>query len=74
MFNIGSYTFSDCDSVKVYDFRNCTAVPTLEDVSSLGHATGCKIIIPDSLYDEWIIATNWSSLNVTYVKASEYVE
>lgn len=74
MFNIGSYTFSDCDSVKVYDFRNCTTVPTLENVSSLGHATGCQIIIPDALYNDWTTATNWSSLDVTYVKASEYVE
>ena len=30
-------------------------------------------MIPDALYDTWTTATNWSSLNVTYVKASKFV-
>lgn len=71
MFNISSFTFSDCDSIKVYDFRNCTTVPTLANVSSLGHATGCQIIIPDALYNDWTTATNWSSLTgVKFVRSS----
>ena len=70
--NIENNTFYNCYRMEKYDFRNCTTVPTLASTASLGHADGCEIIIPDALYDEWIIATNWVSLtNVTFVKASE---
>ena len=31
-----------------------------------------SVVIPDALYDEWTKATNWSSLAVTYVKASVF--
>lgn len=73
--NIQSYCFYNCRSIIKYDFRNCTTVPTLGIVNALGHATGCQIIIPDALYDDWTTATNWVSLTaVTFVKASEYTE
>ena len=73
--NIKFDCFSNCSSITKYDFRNCTTVPTLANVNTLGHATGCQIIIPDALYDDWTTATNWVSLTgVTFVKASEYVE
>ena len=57
------------------DLRNCTSVPTLEKVSSwFSQQYPGIIIVPDALYNEWIAATNWSSLtNVVFVKASEYV-
>ena len=72
--DIGKQTFYNCNAMELYDFRNCTVVPTLAD-TSLGHKDGCQIVVPDALYDEWIAATNWSSLtNVVFVKASEYVE
>ena len=71
---IGQNTFYNCNAMELYDFRNCTVVPTLAD-TNLGHKDGCQIVVPDALYDEWIAATNWSSLtNVVFVKASEYVE
>ena len=73
--NIQNSCFQNCTSITKYDFRNCTTVPTLANVNSLGHATGCQIIIPDALYDDWTTATNWVSLTgVTFVKASEYTE
>ena len=73
--NIQSSCFYNCPSIIKYDFRNCTTVPTLASVNTLGHATGCQIIIPDALYDDWTTATNWVSLTaVTFVKASEYTE
>ena len=72
--DIGQQTFYNCNAMELYDFRNCTVVPTLAD-TTLGHKDGCQIVVPDALYDEWITATNWSSLtNVVFVKASEYVE
>ena len=73
--NISSMTYMNSNAIRLYDFRNCTSVPTLPNTNSLGHATGCQIVIPDALYDEWTTATNWSSLtDVMFVKASEYVE
>lgn len=60
--NIQSNTFSSCNKVTLYDFSNCTSVPTLANVNALGHASGCVIRIPASLYDEWTTATNWSAL------------
>ena len=67
--------YSYCTKVAKYDFRNATSVPTLSHQSHLGHATGCKIIVPDALYASWKSATNWSALTgVTWVKASEYTE
>lgn len=73
--NISQGTFMNCKLINKYDFRNCTTIPTLFSISSLGHATGCQIIVPDALYNEWIVATNWVALtDVNFVKASEYVE
>ena len=73
--NILITTFTDCSSIQLYDFRNCTTVPSLYSTSTLGHAAGCQIVIPDALYDEWQQMTNWSSLtDVVWVKSSEYVE
>lgn len=73
--NIQSGTFGGCNKILLYDFRNCTTVPSLYNTSTLGHKSGCQIVIPDELYDEWQQATNWSSLtNVVWVKSSEYVE
>ena len=73
--NIQSNTFYICNAVTKYDFRNCTTVPTLANTNSLGHASGCQIIIPDALYDTWTTSSVWSDLtDVTFVKASEYVE
>ena len=59
---IGSNIFTGCNSIMLYDFSNCTSVPTLSSATSLGHASGCIIRIPASLYDEWTTATNWSAL------------
>lgn len=71
---IGTWMFNKAP-VEKYDFRHATSVPTLSNVNYLGHASGCQIIVPDSLYDAWTTATNWSALtDVVWVKASEYVE
>ena len=73
--NILQDVFRNDNAVTKYDFRNCITIPTLYSTTSLGHASGCQIIIPDALYDEWIVATNWVALtDVNFVKASEYVE
>ncbi len=70
--DIQYYTFYSSTSIRKYDFRNCTTVPSLSSSPSyFGHASGCFIIVPDELYDEWITATNWVSLtDVNFIKAS----
>ena len=59
----------------VIDFSNCTSIPTLESATAFGidaaHNIYPTIIVPDSLYDSWIVATNWSSIAQYIVKESE---
>ena len=46
----------------ILDFRRANAVPTLSGTSTFTNTPSNKeIIVPDSLYDTWIAATNWSS-------------
>lgn len=67
------YTFSNTGKVPYIDFTRHSFVPILENVSAF-QVTSYKIVVPDALYDEWIAATNWSSLASRIVKASEFVE
>ena len=48
----------------IYDFTSHTSVPTLADTTVLGGIpSDCVIVVPVALYDEWIGATNWSSIS-----------
>lgn len=67
--NIPNSCFAGATKVTLYDFSNCTSVPSLYSVGSLGHANGCVIRIPSALSDQtlgtgngWESATNWSAL------------
>ena len=56
-----------------YDFSEVTAIPILSSTSSLNSGSYITaIIVPDALYDDWIVATNWSSFASKIKKASEY--
>lgn len=63
--SIGSLAFQYCNNVIEYDFSKCTQIPTLNGTGGLGLGYGinpqCKIIVPASLYSQWIVANNWSS-------------
>ena len=70
--SIGDSAFSGCRSLTKYDFSQCTAVPTLSKTNAFTNINKiAKIIVPDSLYDEWIVATNWSTYADYIYKASE---
>ena len=70
--SIDGYTFQNCYSITKYDFSQCTAVPTLSNTNAFsGINKIAKIIVPDSLYDEWIAAANWSTYANYIYKASE---
>lgn len=71
--NISSITdlaFDNCFVLRKYDFSKHTSVPFLESPLSEINPLA-KIIVPDSLYDEWISATNWSTYANYIYKASE---
>lgn len=70
-----NYFGRDCPNIKLYDFSKCSVVPTLAYSASYTFKNInplCKIVVPDALYDEWIVATNWVNFSQYIVKASEY--
>lgn len=71
--SVGTQSFDGCTELKEVDFSQVEVVPTLSNVNAFTNTT-CSIVVPDALYDEWIVATNWSTLVDRIVKASEYVE
>lgn len=69
---IKASTFSNCFGMAYYDFSNHIAVPTLANVNAFtGIPSDCKIIVPDELYEDWIIATNWSDYASNIIKVSD---
>lgn len=65
--------FMNCSSLELIDFSEATAIPAFEDNSTFSGASSTfKIVVPDALYDQWIVATNWSAYASHIVKKSEY--
>ena len=72
---IDANAFKGCLSVVYFDFSHHQTVPNLTNISAFdGVAVGCKIVVPDALYDDWIVSTNWinESIRSKIIKASEY--
>lgn len=74
---IKDYAFRDTKSVLIFDFSSHDFIPTLGGTNALntGYATsfgGGKIVVPDNLYDDWIVATNWVSFSGYIIKKSDY--
>ena len=71
--SIGSDAFNCCYSVAYYDFSNHISIPTLSNINAFNEIpSDCKIIVPDSLYEDWIVANNWSTYASYIIKASEW--
>ena len=71
---IGSYTYKSGGSYMQisYDFSECSAIPVLSSSNGIANKDEIyMIIVPDSLYDEWIAATNWVAYASKIKKASE---
>lgn len=68
--SVGTKAFSDCHSLEELDFTACTSVSTLVNSDAFtwvasSATTGnpfVKVLVPASLYDEWIAAANWSDV------------
>lgn len=70
--SIGISAFSNCYSIIEYDFSQATQVPTLGSIDAFAIINNiAKIYVPDVLYDEWIVATNWAKYADYIYKASE---
>lgn len=71
--NIGASAFYYCYGMGYYDFSNLSAVPSLGDSAVFsGIQSDCKIIVPDSLYEEWIATSNWSTYANNIIKKSDW--
>lgn len=72
---VATSAFSNCTILEYITFLNCTKVPKLENSNAFSSTPETmKIVVPDALYDEWIVATNWATYADRIVKASEFVE
>lgn len=70
---ISGSTFSNCYGMAFYDLSHHTEVPTLSNTNAFQNIpSDCKIVVPDNLYDEWIVATNWSTYASYIIKKSDW--
>jgi hypothetical protein len=70
---IKANAFDKCESLYSIDFSSSLSIPTLENTYSIpNYLKNCSIIVPDALYDEWISATNWSSIKKYIIKKSKW--
>lgn len=72
---LNEHTFGQNNKVPYYDFSLHESIPTLVNSNTFYFKNiSVKIVVPDNLYDQWIIATNWATYASRIVKASEFVE
>ena len=69
----GESMFDGCTSLELVDMTGSTDVPQLENVNNFSKTNDTyKIVVPDSLYDTWIAATNWASIASHIMKQSDW--
>ena len=69
----GSNMFNGCTSLELVDMTGSTGVPTLSNVNNFSNTNDTyKIVVPDSLYNTWIAATNWASIASHIMKKSDW--
>ena len=60
--SIRTNTFGSCQMCALYDFSNHMSVPKLETIGAFELIdANARILVPTSLYSDWIVATNWAS-------------
>lgn len=70
--SIGNAAFYSCDFVEYYDFSTHNFVPIIDDFAFAYIPSTCKIIVPDALYDEWVVATDWVEYADRIIKKSDW--
>ena len=74
--SVAAKAFNANVGLRTIDFSHNTTIPTLANVDAFQNTpTDRQIIVPDALYDDWILADNWKSTTYSIVssivKASE---
>lgn len=69
---IGRNAFNSCRSLRIADFSQHTEVPVVGATAFAYTADDCKIVVPDALFDAWVIAENWSTYSTKIIKKSEW--
>lgn len=70
--SIKNSAFTNCSGMAFYDFSSHTVIPTLSNKNAFaGIPSDCRIIVPDSLYEDWKVATNWSTYASYIIKKSD---
>lgn len=54
------------------DFSECIQIPSISSSSFMSSVYDYSIVVPDSLYDQWIVATNWSKNASKIIKKSDW--
>ena len=73
--SINNSAFSYATALMYANFSNCSAIPTLQNTNCFANTpSDFRIIVPDSLYDDWKVANNWSSYASKIIKASDFTE
>ena len=58
-------TFNGCSALEEVDFSEATSVPTLSNINCFANTNETyRILVPDSLYSQWIAASGWSAQGV----------
>ena len=71
--SLGQEMFNGCTSLELVDMTGSTGVPALENVNIFANTNDTyKIVVPDSLYDTWIVETNWASIASHIMKQSDW--
>ena len=71
--SIGSEAFYYCNSMVFYDFSSHISIPGLANTNAFKNIPSfCKIIVPDSLYDNWISATNWATYASNIISKTDW--
>lgn len=67
-----SGTFNGCTALEIVLFQSSTAVPSISDNTFANTNSTYKVIVPDALYEDWIVATNWSDIASHITKVSDW--
>jgi len=65
-------TFSGCTSLEIVLFQSSTAVPSISENTFANTNDEFKVIVPDALYEDWIVAETWNGLSSHITKVSDY--
>lgn len=57
----------------IYDFRDCVNVATLQRSDGINGYGDTHVVVPDNLYDEWIVATNWTYYTSRIIRLSDAI-